>query len=105
MNAPHHITDSELEALWDATATRDDRVLAFGRAVALAASRAAAASEDSMRLDWLEAHPSREIGADHEEQERVVYSVTGYPNDREWHEIGRGPTLRAAIDAAIALAA
>jgi hypothetical protein len=60
-------------------------------------------AEDARRLDWLQQHTNCEVGCDWEEDSPwVVHRITGSRNDREWKEIGRGETVRAAIDAAIA---
>lgn len=62
----------------------------------------AALRADAQMLDWLQANPSIEVSSEMDEGDTIwrVHSVTGYPNDREWHVVGEGLTLRAAIDAA-----
>ena len=63
---------------------------------------AAERTVDAERLDWQESHANCELSIDTDEDKVwwVVHRLTGYPNDREWHELGRGDTCRAAIDAA-----
>jgi hypothetical protein len=71
-------------------------------AVAIAALRAGAkwdGAED--RLDWLERNPQVEVAmALACDDGWIAHKVHGGVNDREWTEIGRGGTLREAIDAA-----
>jgi hypothetical protein len=93
MNAPH-MTDEEIEALWDSTALRNDRVLAFGQAIAQAAAR------DTARLDWL---------ARQDLNDTTFAYVVDAPHDGEYGiNVGHGPhygkTFRDAIDAAMSAA-
>ncbi len=60
---------------------------------------------DTERLDFLD-QPGIELSIDHdpepiEDSPFVITRVTGSRNDREWEELGRGKTVREAIDAAI----
>lgn len=61
---------------------------------------------DAARLDWLEDSEINEVvyAYDEDEEEFLwkVWNIHGPVNDREWEEIGRGKTVREAIDAAIA---
>lgn len=62
----------------------------------------AAPDGDTARLDWLEANTGMETSCTWDEDAPwVVHRVTGGRNDREWTKMGRGETLREAIDAAI----
>jgi hypothetical protein len=55
---------------------------------------------DSERLDWLEAR-NVQIDRDYDDhQRREVHEIRGTVNDREWHKVGQGATVREAIDAA-----
>lgn len=65
---------------------------------------AAQPEKDAERLNFMDC-PRREIGYDidpEKEELFVIYDVHGSRNDREWVEIGRGSSIRMAIDAAIA---
>lgn len=65
--------------------------------------RAEGAERDKVRLDWLEGRSTQIDWADDDGVgDRSVHEITGGRNDREWHERGRGQTVRIAIDAAIA---
>lgn len=66
------------------------------------AAPADAVAKDAAMLNFL-SRPGIEIGTESEEGEfwHVVYEVVGSVNDREWRELGRGATLRAAIAAAM----
>ena len=51
---------------------------------------------DTVRMDKLE-----EIGAlqiDYDDDETLLVNISGPVNDREWNEVGRGDSLREAID-------
>lgn len=56
---------------------------------------------DKDLLDFLDAWGNIDIGSDPDDDVRTVHRVTGPINDREWEEIGRGPSLRAALDRAM----
>jgi hypothetical protein len=56
---------------------------------------------DKELLDFLDAWANIEIGYDLDDDMRTVHRVTGSINDREWKEIGRGPSLRVALDRAM----
>lgn len=61
------------------------------------------ASDDAKRLDYLQDHlreTSFDISRECDEP-WVVWRVQGGYNDREWHEVSRGETLRAAIDSSM----
>jgi hypothetical protein len=58
-----------------------------------------ATPNDTALLDWWEKHLNFEHDTDYESGEVVLYERTGNVNDREWHEVSRGPTLRAALAA------
>lgn len=61
------------------------------------------AREDTAHLNWLEANPNADIiqeGGFEGDPEWVVYLINGGRNDREWHELARGVTVREAIAAA-----
>lgn len=63
---------------------------------------AAEYKRDAERLNFIEAnHYEVSSEPDDCETKWVVFRVTGWPNDREWHTIGKGESLRAAIDAAM----
>jgi hypothetical protein len=58
---------------------------------------------DARRLDFLQ-QGNYELSFDIErecEKPFVIQRVQGGYNDREWREIGRGETLRAAIDSSL----
>lgn len=59
-------------------------------------------AEDAARLDALGSNKKWELAMDWdgEDLEWCVWNVVGSRSDREWREIGRGATPRAAIDAA-----
>lgn len=61
---------------------------------------------DARRLDFIESSLSHEIAVKFDEDggkpQWAIYSMHGYPNDREWDLLGIGLSLREAIDAAIA---
>ena len=61
------------------------------------------AKDDSKRLDFLESNQleTDSAGDWNEEPTFGVHRVSGGRNDRNWHCLGRGETLRAAIDAAM----
>ncbi len=69
------------------------------RAEALVAALDCAPNRDAARLDWWEKHLNYEHATDYEDGNVVLYRVTGNVNDRVWHQVARGPTLRAALDA------
>jgi hypothetical protein len=72
-------------------------------AIVAAALRTPVYADDTKRLDWLEAR-SVETGYTNDDDPhdvRSIHEIRGNRSDREWHEVGRGPTLREAIDAAI----
>lgn len=73
----------------------------FERVAALLRRLAAAPDGDRARLDWWEAHLNYEHGTDYEEGDVILYRVTGNVNDREWHEVARGETLREVLDGAM----
>lgn len=60
---------------------------------------------DTERLDWWETHINYEYSPDYEsiegEVESVIYRVNGGYNDRIWTEVGRGKTIREALDMTI----
>lgn len=56
--------------------------------------------EESNRLDFMSSG-RKDIGTDIEFNEVVVYEIRGNLNDSQWNEIGRGATLRDAIDDAM----
>jgi hypothetical protein len=66
-------------------------------------ARAGRAGGDTQRLDRLE-RERWEIGYDGDNDDGelwyVIYDVSGSVNDREWTEVARGLTLRAALDEA-----
>lgn len=61
------------------------------------------AEKDAVRLDFLESNQleTDSAGDWNEEPTFGVHRVSGGRNDRNWHCLGRGETLRAAIDAAM----
>lgn len=61
------------------------------------------AEKDAARLDFLERSrlETDSAGDWNEEPTFGVHRVSGVRNDREWHCLGRGETLRAAIDTAM----
>ena len=61
------------------------------------------AEKDAARLDFLERRrlETDSAGDGNEEPTFGVHRVSGGRNDREWHCLGRGETLRAAIDTAM----
>jgi hypothetical protein len=52
-------------------------------------------------LEWLEGRDVQIGWSDDEPQVRVVHEIRGSRNDREWHEVGHGETVRAALEAAV----
>ncbi len=54
---------------------------------------------DAERLEWWEQHLNYQHGTAWETGEVVLYHITGNINDREWHEVARGETLRECLDA------
>ena len=61
------------------------------------------AEKDAARLDFIERHQleTDSAGAWNEDPTFGVHRVSGGRNDRRWNCIGRGETLREAIDAAM----
>ena len=61
------------------------------------------AEKDAARLDFLERNQleADSAGDWNEEPTFGVHRVSGGRNDRSWHCLGRGETLRAAIDTAM----
>lgn len=57
---------------------------------------------DKEMMDFLDAFADYDIGVDPDDDMRRVFKITGPINDREWREVGRGSSLRAALDAAMA---
>ena len=60
----------------------------------------AALKDERERLDWWEANLNCTHCIDCRSGEVVIDRVTGTINDREWHEVARAQTLRAALDLA-----
>lgn len=58
---------------------------------------------DKQRIDWLQANPNVEYTHKCEEDKEwwVFHRSSGNVNDREWDEIARGFSFRAAVDAAM----
>lgn len=56
--------------------------------------------KDAARLELFELNSNLEIGTEDDDGDeiRVIYRVTGSRNDRQFEPIGRGRTLRDAID-------
>jgi hypothetical protein len=92
------VSDSEYETITSAYNTTKAALLQAYRAVL---TQPAIKQADA--LDWLEQRPAYEVSCDSngEELEWVVHRVVGSPNDREWREVGRGATPRAAISDAM----
>ena len=61
------------------------------------------AADDSKRLDFMERNQleTDSGGAWNEDPTFGVHRVSGGRNDRQWHCLGRGETLREAIDEAM----
>ena len=62
-----------------------------------------AAQADTARIDFQQNNLAYEFTAEDDDGDLIwiAYKVTGSRNDREWHKVAEGPTLRQAIDAAI----
>ena len=67
------------------------------------ARRLREAEKDAARLDFIESNllETDSAGDWNEEPTFGVHRISGGRNDRNWHCLGRGETLRAAIDAAM----
>lgn len=58
-------------------------------------------NDDTQRLDFLGTGKHKDIGLDYDTGDTIIFEVRGNLNDRQWHELGRGATLREAIDDAM----
>jgi hypothetical protein len=104
--AAHH-RDSHLAALEENAALKAevqgyrDRGAADNREIQRLDAEVDRLMKDAERLDMLERFELRVRYGREEEDVFFVYKVTGFPNDLEHTEIGRGATVREAIDAAM----
>lgn len=58
---------------------------------------------DAERLDML-GRPGISLRTNDDQEDPIQYAIfqeTGYPNDREWAELGHGKSVRDAIDASM----
>jgi hypothetical protein len=100
VGAPVRVLDNLSDAA-NGGKLRHETMLPVSAASELVALRAQLqeAEKDTKRLDlW----PTNwDVGTDYETGEWMISLVTGSINDREWTEIGRGGSLRDAIDSAM----
>ena len=97
--------NAELEEKYDALevvyAHLDQEKQDLKNELAAANARAEAAEKDAERLDFIQAGIEWHVDiADDESNDFVLFRATGSVNDREFKQVGRGKTLRLAIDAA-----
>lgn len=98
---PMMLTEAIMRYVQTLTAERDALQAAIKQQLSDMGRQADDLRANADRLDWMQSHMNYEFSTKNDDGDLIfeVHKVTGYPNDREWHKVAEGITLREALDA------